>query len=337
MMAAPVSELERLKALIGMSTMYYKKKKADPTFDVADDTWDDATGGRYLDLAEINYEHFSPGRSSMPHGTNKSEWQKYHKRAIEGSQQVSLANPNSSTFPEEALIVNAFGDHFLTDAFSAGHLINKDEAIQAFKRNFFNGSSLKAVGEKFFEKVANLAFKGEVRKKFEILETYNPKFLWWNPNIDTVNAFRKLLLEAAAKKPDAIANIAIKALHDHLNRFGIDVTNDAGDGNWLLKGDGNLIGNAATLDIIKRAVKQSIDNINDPSILASNLSFETYYHKVWKHVPRPLSGSQKLAELQAEYTNPNSDVLASEAADIITHKVDAIIKRLLKEKYLKYA
>ena len=337
MMAAPVSELERLKALIGMSTMYYKKKKADPIWDVADDTWDDATGGRYLDLAEVNYEHFSPAAISARHGTNKSEWEKYHKRAIEAAQRAFLNSTNSSPFPEEALIVNAFGDHFLTDAFAAGHLINKEAAMAAFKMNFFDGKSLRPAGAKFFEKVANRAFRGEVRKKFEVLETYNPKFLWWNPNIDTVNAFRKLLLEAADKKPDAIANIAVKALHDKLNREGIEVMNDAGDAHWLLKGDGNLIGNVPTIDIIKRAVNQSIANINDPSIRASNLNFATYFAKVWKHVPRPMSGSKKLAELQAEYTDPNSDVLALEAADIITHKVDSIIKKLLKEKYLKYA
>ena len=105
-------------------------------------------------------------------------------------------------------------------------LINKEEVIAYFKLNFYNGGSLKSEGEAFFAKVAALAFRGEVRKKFSVLETYEPVLLWWNPNIDTENAFRKLLIKAAEQQPDQIANLAVKALHDRLNKDGIEVFND---------------------------------------------------------------------------------------------------------------
>jgi Ni/Co efflux regulator RcnB len=338
MLKAPVQELTRLKTLISQNAMYYKGDKQNRDWDFGDETWDEATGDRYLNLAEKNYEHFSPGARASQHGTNKSEWERYHKLAIEAAQQAFLSHPNASVFPERALIINAFGDHFLTDAFASGHLINKDEALDAFRANFYSGGDLKPSAERFFEKVANLAFKGEVRKRFSVLETYKAELLWWNPNIDTVNAFRKLLLRAAVEKRDAVANIAVKALHDKLNKEGIDVVNDAGE-RWHLMGDDYLLAGRETLTRVKKAVRQSIDNINDPAIQASNLNFLPFFQRVWKFVPRPApgAGAQKLTRLMAEYTDPLSDTLATDAAGIITRKVDSIIKRLLKEKYLQYA
>ena len=34
---------------------------------------------------------------------------------------------------DEALGINAFADHFLTDAFSAGHLFNKEDVMEKFE------------------------------------------------------------------------------------------------------------------------------------------------------------------------------------------------------------
>jgi hypothetical protein len=57
---ADPAELNRLKTLIIRSTTYYEGKRANAKLDVSNEEWDDATQGRYLKLAEGNYEHFSP-------------------------------------------------------------------------------------------------------------------------------------------------------------------------------------------------------------------------------------------------------------------------------------
>ena len=347
MMATGTSELQKIKGLLARSTAYYKGGKKDDALDVSDDLWDAATRDRYLELAEDNYAHFSPNylfknaqfNPGTPwRGNHQRFWEQHHRRAIEEAQRLFLESNNVSVFLEWPLIINAFGDHFLTDAFAAGHVINKEEVIEYFKANFFESGNLRSTAKDFFARVAALSFKGEVRKRFSVLETFEPIRWWfpWHPNIDTENAFRKLLVQAAEQQPDAIANLAVKALHDRLNRDGIQVYNDAGDRPWLLQGDGHL--NDETRPIVRRAVVQSVANLDDPGARASNIDFPTYFDKVWRHVPKLTDASKKkLVELGADYTRPDSKVLEDAAADLITRKLNSMIKKLKKEKKLRDA
>src|SRR5215472_8304978 len=56
LIAADPAELRRLKALIDRDAAHYRDGSA---ADVSDKEWNDATGGRYLDLAERNHAHFA--------------------------------------------------------------------------------------------------------------------------------------------------------------------------------------------------------------------------------------------------------------------------------------
>jgi hypothetical protein len=244
--------------------------------------------------------------------------------------------------PEWALTVNAFGDHFLTDAFASGHLINKEVMIAYFKANFYNGSSLKPAATEFFKRVAEKAFVGDVAKKFSALETTDyPVCAWgwcvkWHPNINSASRFQTLLVKAAEQQPDKVANVAVKALHDKLNKDGIEVTNAAGDGTWTLTGDGYL--NPKTLGIMKKAVQASVDNVLDRHVPAGIRDFTPYFDKVWRFVPTMTPASQtKFTSLVHEYTNPSSTVLSTAAAEIIRKQVDSLIKTLLSEGKLKPA
>ncbi|HEY2974824.1 MAG TPA: hypothetical protein VGJ48_20085 [Pyrinomonadaceae bacterium] len=346
MMKASVDELRAVKNLLTLSQRYYTGHRADRSLDVSDDNWVNVIGQRYLDLAEDNYEHFAPNNiyknepwvaNVRKSRDNKREWTRYHTRAITEAQKILQKAGDGSTPPflELPLIINGFGDHFLTDAFASGHTISKDATIEMFKYNFYNGKSLKSAAEKFFERVAEKAFKGEVRKKFSVLETFDPVILWWNPNIDTVNAFRKLLIAVAEQKPDEVANLAVKALHDNLNKHGVEVTNDAGDGVWRLTGDGLL--DTKNLEIIKKAVQQSVDNVNDPANRTTP-NIAAAIDKVWKHVPRLTDPGKAQVRIASEaFTTPESDRLVEATADLISRKVDLLIKKLLAAKKLKYA
>jgi hypothetical protein len=69
-----------------------------------------ATGGRYLALAKLNEGHFS----NVPAGhRNADVWRSTHRQAIAAAR---AGNANL------AWGLNAAGDHFLTDAFSGGHI-----------------------------------------------------------------------------------------------------------------------------------------------------------------------------------------------------------------------
>jgi hypothetical protein len=336
MMTTSVAELTTVKRLIDRNLEYYRGNRSNPALDVSHEEWNKVTGGRYLRLADDNFAHFTP--------ENRSAWQEHHARAIEEAGRLWAApeNANRSVFPEWPLIINAFGDHFLTDAFASGHLISKTAMVAEFKRRFFaKPGDLNGAGESFFERVAEGAFVGKVRQRFSVLETVDyPVCVWgwclkWHPNIDTVNAFRKLLVQAAEQEPDKVANFVVKALHDRLNREGVQVTNRAGD-TWRLMGDGRLDGK--TLEVMGKAVRQSADNLDDPSTRASNLNFGPYFEKVWRYVPTPTPAeAQRIAGLVREYTDPASRTLSAAAATLITEQVDSLISVLIEQKKLKPA
>jgi hypothetical protein len=78
-----------------------------------------ATGGRYLALAKENIGHFS----NVPLGQrNRDVWRRNHVDAITAAR---LGNSNV------AWGLNAAGDHFLTDAFSGGHLRVERDVLHA--------------------------------------------------------------------------------------------------------------------------------------------------------------------------------------------------------------
>ena len=350
LLKADPAELKELKALIEQDTAYFTNRSAEK---VGTDKWQRVTGKRYLKLADKNYEHFSPnllfpktalGRAKRQQGDNKSRWQEHHARAIKEAQSIFLAAPNQSHFFERPLTINAFGDHFLTDAFASGHLINKEFTVALFKSKFMKGSSsLTGKGESFFKRVAEKAWtKGKVAQRFSAHETADyPVCAWglclkWHPNIDSAGMLGKLLIKAAEQEPDRVANFAVDALHGYLNETGVEVTNDAGDNSWLLKGDSHL--DDKYLPIILRAVQQSVDNINDPGIMASNLNVGAYFERVWKHVPRPTpAGLAQLEQLTNEYTNPDSEDLAESAAALIASEIDSLIDVLVDEHKLQVA
>ena len=360
MMGASVGELRTLRSLIDNDIAHYapggKSKLAPDTTD-----WEKATSNRktpsYLKLAEDNYEHFAPNilfpnakfiSSVSKHGDHKSAWEKYHLRALREVKSLDPRLDLTLTYNQRPLIINAFGDHFLTDAFSAGHIINKAAIKDLFVANFYRGGKLTAAGESFFKTVANFAFKGRLAAKFSVLETYQPKFLWWNPNINSASRFASLLIAIANDKAhrDRIANLAVKALHDKLNKEGIKVTNGLHAEPWRLTGDGYLTDGRATLadgtcpntlQKMQEAVRQSVANILDP-IVRTDAFWEgtpspmvrRFMDRVWAHVPQLTQES--LTQLRAHapnFINPKSVWLATTAAKLLEDEVDTLIKELL--------
>jgi hypothetical protein len=219
-------------------------------------------------------------------------------------------------------------------------VINKEAVIQMFRTVFYSGSALTSDAKAFFHKVAEKAFVGDVAKKFEKLETAEPYDAWWNivnwnPNITNADRFAAVLIGVAEKEPPKIANLSVKALHDHLNQNGISVTNDAGHAAWTLTGDGHLT--SATLAVMQQAVEQSAANIVDPEVFAGG-TIPDFQAKVWKYVPKLTPASAKaVIALVNEYVSPKSARLVDKAADIIHREVDTMIKELIDRGALKVA
>ncbi|KXJ99106.1 MAG: hypothetical protein UZ03_NOB001003368 [Nitrospira sp. OLB3] len=347
LIATDAAELKKVKALLEKSTRYYKSGKAGAN--VTNEEWDQATAGRYLRLAEDNYDHFAPNilfkggpfaKGTSRYGNHKTAWERHHKWALEEARKdPNMAGPGY--FAQWPLTINAFGDHFLTDAFAAGHVVNKEVVVDYYKASFYSSGSLTADGKAFFEEVAAKAFTGDVAKKFSGLDTAKPYDAWWNvvnwnPNINSTGRFSALLVGIAEKEPDRIGNLAIKALHDKLNKDGINVENKAGSGSWQLTGDGYLT--AKTLAVMRQAVEQSVANVLNPAIRTGTIDFSAYFDKVWLYVPRLTAASEaSVNSLIVSYVTPTSALLVDAAAKLIGQEVDTLIKALLDKGVLKKA
>ena len=340
MMAAPVAELQKLSELI-------KKEKAGVAgVTVKDEDWDKATGGRYLKNAQKNESHFGPsnatfapvsGKSSADH---KSEWEKNHEKAL-GRSQIGDKN--------DALTINAFADHFLTDAFAAGHLINKSDVMEKFEGNMPktpSGKEFTAPSKAFFDAVAAGAFTGAVQTAFSKEKTVACFSIWGdNPeapctDVTTVHAkindtktFSKLLQGIHMKEPSLFENVVAKGVHDNLNAAGVPVENNKGD-KWTLSGDKSL--NAKTLEVGRKAVAQSQMNVLGVFKQTQTLNLPPLFKKVWDYVPHaaPGAGEKQVKDAVDSGTDPKSAGLSGAAVKLITDHFPLIITELEARKIL---
>ncbi|RYY56235.1 MAG: hypothetical protein EOO05_18900, partial [Chitinophagaceae bacterium] len=212
---ADPAELTRLKALIIRSENDYKQtifamgpggKGPD------DDEWETATGGRYLDLAAVNNSHFAPPHPGSAFenslkANNKLKWRYYHEQAV----NTARAGTNSDDM-NEALKINAFGDHFLTDAFSAGHLINKEEVMDSFLAAVTTNGSVNSTGKSVLGQIAKKAFTGGLKTAFSRYQTSATKAKV-NGYLDDAGMFQTLLEGILEQKPEMVANLFVKAIH----------------------------------------------------------------------------------------------------------------------------
>jgi LysM repeat protein len=327
MISAPEKELLALSALIK------KEKSGTP---VTNKEWDDATGGRYSDLAEKNEAHFAPPNarlvdiSSAAHGWNhKTEWERYHRMALDKSH---------SGAKNDALQFNAFADHFLTDAFAAGHLINKRDVMEKFRGGLTVDKKGDFIGhaQDFFDNVAKESFVGDAKKEFSQYETVERHY-GFHPNIDSVDRFSSLLQGIQKEEPEALLSVVAKAVHDALNKLpsGLSVENAMGD-KWQLSGDGTL--NAKSKEIGRKAVAQSQLNVFDAYNLIGPLDYGSYYKKVWDYVPIPTaSGEAEIKAQVASGTDLTNKVLISAIATLIKQEYALILKGLVDRKILRKA
>lgn len=89
----------------------------------------------YLEVVSHNYDHFG--------WNNMKAYVSYHRQAIEHARQAFAkrkTNPSASRrLLNRALILNAYADHYLTDAFAAGHIRLPRIQIKKWAREGLSG------------------------------------------------------------------------------------------------------------------------------------------------------------------------------------------------------
>ncbi len=306
---------------------------------VTTEEWEKATGGRYLKLAEKNEAHFgppnpvfvTPSTAGAASANHKNEWEKYHKAALDASKSGDR---------DKALMINAYGDHFLTDAFSSGHLLNKRDLMEQFKSQLkldAKGEEFTSESKVFFDDVAKDAFTGSVKTEFSKYETYEAYTMGWHPNIDSVSRFSTLLQSIHKQEPDLLANAVAKGVHDRLNIIpgGISVVNAKGE-SWNLSGDGTL--NSMTEEIARKAVSQSQINVISVYKATTMTDYPAMFKNVWDFTPKPsASGVPQMTGPVQKGTDVKSVELKNAVIKLIKDNYRLIIDELVKRKKLRKA
>jgi hypothetical protein len=184
---------------------------------------------RYLLLAGRNLSHFSAG------GTGWQAYSTWHGRAI--ADALEAGQTSNDAVWRRALTKEAFGDHFLTDIFSAGHVRTPRAAIRDWYDNHFPGTS-----DAFVAYMARFIFdRLDERQQL-------PPLLWWLGWVTrSIMGDRIRALGGEAVKSFSLGDIVALALHDHDNK-GLAVVSlvdpeghpVSGGYRWTAVGDAHL-------------------------------------------------------------------------------------------------
>jgi len=209
----------------------------------------DAVMDRFFNLAAKNVSHFSAG------GAANNAYEDYHKRACQKAFEAGTQG-NQATFAE-ARTIEAFGDHFLTDMFSAGHIRTPRGSIQTW----YVGKFPNAIDQFITYMAAHM--RTFLKANHGVLDT-----LGQIPDQASIeNDVRAL--GGSAVRAYSLGDIVSLAAHNYDNTHGLNVASDvdsagsAGPSQWTSFGDNNLSKSATTRDMAVAAVKASLHDLDN--------------------------------------------------------------------------
>ena len=195
----------------------------------ADKVQQQAVRERYFLLASRNLSHFSAG------GTAWQAYALWHAKAI--ADALEAGQRSDAAIWRRALTKEAFGDHFLTDMFSAGHIRMPRAAIRDWYARQMPGTT-----DLFLRYMARFIFdRLDERQQL-------PQLTWWFGWITrSVMARQVEALGGEAVRTFSLGDIVGLALHDHDSKGLVVVSDVNSDGHripgghrWTAVGDSHL-------------------------------------------------------------------------------------------------
>src|SRR5262245_16577115 len=267
---APAPEVERLIDLFRQERDALAAKKPLPS----DSDYEQATVGRkggkgqpgaatktYFEMAEENVEHFT--------ADNQVRYTADHKAALKRRVEAFNLKAKGKTAEADvaatdAFLINAAADHFLQDAFAAGHLMSKP-LIQLGTLEFWVGGigkaaedNLKAAAAKDQARVWQ-AIEQSVLPHLSGTQRFGLQHIMNRP--DAINTVLDTILERLNGQPDKLANLGAKLVHDHLNTNGLQVfSEDDPTTGWRTFGD-SFMAKGVTKARIVAAEQASVANV----------------------------------------------------------------------------
>lgn len=286
------------------------------------DEWERVTQGTFYKMATENAPHFAPSEIGAKDG-NKAAWTNYHMAALNASMDGDK---------DRAWARNSFADHFLTDAFAAGHLINKSDTMKRLTnklRKSGNGEYSPAFTAFFNGIAAGIFADPTARAGFAAYETATGGL-----NLDNTQSLALLLVNIAEERPDLFGNAAALEIHHILNELpgGLWVTNADGKP-WQLSGDKTL--NPETRDIARKAVAQSQHNVIAVFQRQTTPPYRDMLEKVWRYTPVLTEAGAGMVESTTAYeTDITSANVRQKMVDLIVKNHPRIIQELSDLKHI---
>lgn len=340
---APAAELQTLVTLIERDKKFYSGNGGTP---VSNAEWANATKARpndqqYLELAKRNDPHFAPPASGAPGpaGDHKAEWRKYHQQALLAT--IASTASGKSGVPQEAIVLNGFAAHFLTDAFAAGHLVNKDDAMgkaqAAWKTQSFSGLIFKESA--FTKSVAHQVLSDPAVAA--LMAKKQLKEIDWGDVSE--QRFSEFIYQMSDQRPALFFNAFARLIHDQLNESikdpgnALEVTNARGDPPWKLSGDKTLSNSPETLRVMQAAVAQSYSNLETVAKLTATPSdFEPYFKAVWDYTPTPTAAGKKTLDgIVSTFTDPKDSKTVDAFAKLAIEQIDTLVSELTAQGYMR--
>jgi hypothetical protein len=276
-----------------------------------------AMKGRFKRLAMKNREHFANPTAGQEGGAPREaaggSYRAMHEQAILDAYTAGTKSHDIT----DALVYEAGSEHFLTDAFSAGHVRTPRASLQSHWSKVYPD-----FGEQLARTLADLVGK-------ELLASAatpdKVALVLFGPG--AVYGAQKLLISKAADRvkaalgdagPPSFGDVLSSILHDADNDHGLKVGNDLG-WSWIAFGDDNMLagkpsaeaGGRAHVDIIKLAVQLSTEDV------------QRAYQLGQRDVKAPHGRDAILAEVRHTVSQPARAGLKYAAEQLLPRLIDS--------------
>jgi hypothetical protein len=344
---------------VGRLVVLIRRQQADPG-SVKESEWDDATGGRYTRLNLANAAHFGPSNPALikpPGGAgsttdNRSEFVRYYSEAIVDAQSAHqhLGIPDEQRMRDwlaRSAIAAGFAEHYLMDAFSAGHLFNKDDFVATLRANL---DALEPSGlSRLFGAVADGVLANpashDLLAHYEPVEGIGVGWFQWRPNFDKGWAFKSLLEHLYDDRDgrQAVYSALVKVVHDRLStndagagQIGVPVENDFDS--WVVSGDKTLATSPKTQHMIDLAIEK-FRSLIEPYRLGpvEGGGYAPGSEQVLAYFPRPTADGQRLiSHMVTEVTDPRTGMTAA-LVEVMSRELPSILDALVQRGKIRRA
>ena len=272
--------------------------------------WQDATGGIYGDEAQKNEKHFAP--TAGDGGENfRDQFITYFASALTQAQ-AAAGDPAAMG---QAQLAAYTAEHYLEDAFSAGHQLAAKDIETTVAQHIGRINSRTAaltIGSAVWDaKQAEIQHYGISYGGLVTLPLMKVQFL----EIATAGA----LIKGASGITDAVRRF----VHEHLAELGVEVTSRAHPEPWTLTGDHGLakdpIGVAAMQAALTeaRALVKSVAPGADAKALATEL-FD-------RHCPTPTSGGRATVDDAIDEATASKDTILAAVIDTMCDTIEEVM------------